>query len=295
MKGTERLKQQTAREKAGRRARKWPWQTVYARPRRQSRPAFVVGSGRCGSTMLAEQLWECWAVSRFDGNHPAAYERWKLRDLDTIESVVRASWAPVTLFKPMLDAYRTRSFLERFSDARVVFAVRTLDDVIRSSLRRFGPANRIGHVRAWIREDFAEFSSVPPPVETREAVRRHWSDDLGPEAGVALYWLFYNRLFYDLELDREPRVRVVQYERVIENPRSEMKGLSEFLGIPFEENMVRGIRTDSLGAGLAYALPHALRRECDSLAARLWEATQHASHDARCAAPPREEGRLRLE
>ena len=271
----ERPKAQTARDKAGRRARKWLWQTLYARPRRRSRPVFVVGSGRCGSTMIAEQLWESWAVTRFDGNHAAAYDQWRLKDLDTIDRLVRASWAPVTLFKPMLDAYRARTVLERFPDARVVFVFRTLDDVIRSSLRRFGRANRVNHVRSWMRDDFGEFGAAPPPPETRAAVRRHWSNDASPEDGVALYWLFYNRLFYDLRLDREPRARLVQYERVVDDPRVELFSLATFLQIRFDERMLGGIRRDSVGTVLPYVLPPALRDDCEVLTERL-EATASA-------------------
>ncbi len=234
-------------------------------PSGKSRPIFLVGCGRSGTSMLVYHLARSWQVELYNEDHPAAFERWRLRDLPVLDSLLERSYAPFVLFKPILDTHRTLLLLARFPDAKVLFTFRHYTDVIHSSLKRFGTENRINHVRGWMNEDFAEFATAPPPQETRAFIRSLWNPALSPESGAALYWLFYNRLYFDLGLKGDARVKLVRYESVVANPKPEFQDLCRFLGIPFESQMVEGIFASSVKQAEPPNLDPAVRQACDAL------------------------------
>jgi hypothetical protein len=69
---------------------------------------------------------------------------------------------------------------------------------------------------------------------------------LNPESAIALYWLFYNRLYFDLGLDRNPESHLTQYEAMVTDPEPEFISICKFLGIRYDPEMIAGINTASI-------------------------------------------------
>jgi hypothetical protein len=228
-------------------------------------PAFLVGCGRSGTSMLVYHLSKSWQTELYNEDNPAAFNKWRLKDFALIEDLVKSSNARVVLFKPILDTYQIRNFLTHFPSSRAIFAFRYYDDVINSSIKRFGVMNRINHVNVWIEEDFREFSEAPPPEATKEFIRERWNPTLSPESGAALYWLFQNRLFLDLGLDREERVKLVRYESVAADPFNEFQSLCQFLGIDFDPKISEGVFSSSIKRDPAPNIDPCIREECEAL------------------------------
>lgn len=228
-------------------------------------PGFLVGCGRSGTTMLVFQLGKSWQIQPYNENNPAAFEKFHLRDLSIIMELVKCSYAPITLFKPILDTYRTQTFLSHFPESKVVFVYRNYNDVINSSLKMFGSANRIGHVRAWIEDDYNEFLDCPPPDETKKFILDRWEPSFSPETGAALFWLFQNRLYFDLNLYKDERVYLVQYEALISEPHKEFNVLCNFLGIRFEHTMIKGLFTSSVKRDAPPQIKDDIRADCEEL------------------------------
>lgn len=240
----------------------------------RSRPAFIVGCGRSGTSMLLHHLSKTWQVEPYNEDHPAAFENYRLKDTETIAKLVRANRAPLTLIKPILSTTATSQLLNDFPQARFLFMFRHFDDVVRSSLKRFGSENRLGHVRRWMENDFDEFASAPPPGATRQYLRELWHPEASAETGAALYWLFYNRLFFDLGLGGHDRLLLIQYERIVQFPKESMTAIAEFLGIPFVPSMIEGIFTTSVKHSPIGSIDSGVRAECTNLWTRL---TTHLS------------------
>lgn len=217
--------------------------------------------------MLVLQLGRSWQIDVHNEDNATAFDEWRLRPLPVIREIVSRSRAPVTLFKPILETYRACLLLEHFPEAKILFAFRHYDDVVKSSLKKFGVNNRINHVNAWIDKDFAEFADLLPPVETQAMVRSLWQPGLSPESGAALYWLFQNQLFFDLGLVNDARARLVCYESVVNNPAGELAAVCDFLGIRFEPAMAADIFASSVQRKPAPAISEPLRQACD----RMWE------------------------
>jgi hypothetical protein len=228
-------------------------------------PAFLIGCGRSGTSLIVYQISKSWLTELYNEDNPAAFLRWRLRDLQVVEHLVARSYARVVLFKPILDTYRIHELLNRFPDAKVVFAYRHFDDVINSSLKRFGTDNRIHHVDSWILEDFKEFAACPPPEETKSFIRSRWRPGLNPQTGAALYWLFQNRLYFDLRLDRDERVKLISYEAVVANPVIEFQSLCSFLGIPYEPLISEGVYSSSIKKDAPPEVDELIRKDCETL------------------------------
>ena len=246
------------------------WQQ-WINPAGHSVPVFLVGCGRSGTSMLVRHLSRSWKTDLYNEDHPGAFQKWRLRELSVVEALLKRTNAPFVLFKPILDTYRTHVLISRFPDAKVIFAFRHFDDVINSSLKRFGISNRLNHVNSWITDDFREFSSAPPPEKTKELVRSKWTPSLTPQSGAALYWLFQNQLFFDLELCLDNRVKLVRYESVVGDSVNEFNKLCQFLGLDFEERIAEGVFSHSVGRDKPPEIDAHIRTDCDALWLRLCE------------------------
>lgn len=231
----------------------------------QTMPGFLVGCGRSGTNMLVFHLSKLWQVELYNEDNPAAFQNWRLRDLSIIERLIARSHAQITIFKPILDTYRTNVLLSRFPTARLIFIFRHHTDVINSSLKKFGITNRIDHVNSWIKEDFDEFASAPPPENTKAAVRSRWKPSLSPESGAALYWLFQNRLYFDLGLHRNERVMLINYETVVSEPLREFERICQFLGVAFKPELAEGVYSSSVKRDPAPRIAGEILADCDDL------------------------------
>ncbi len=252
--------------------RKYFWQRAH-NPTGQTRPVFVVGCGRSGTSMMLHHLARSREVDAFNENHPAAFERFRLRPLDEIEKVIERSYARVALFKPVLCTPHSRAYLTRFPDTRLIFVYRHYSDVVNSSIKKFGAADRLTHVNSWMEDDFAEFAPIAPPAATQAVVRELWRPDLSAESAAALYWFFYNTLYFDLGLHQEERARLKGYESLVANATQEIQEACSFFGITFDPIMVEGIFTSSIGRDNSPLIDGAIESACVAL----WERLQTVS------------------
>lgn len=246
------------------RFRRFIWQRLYYTGR-SSRPAFLVGCGRSGTSMLVLQLGKSWQIDVYNENNLAAFHNWRLRDFVVIKQLVDKSHAPITLFKPILDTYRARLILNTFPAGKMLFAFRHYNDVIESSLKKFGPADRITHVNQWVEKNFDEFADLLPPDKTQQAIRNLWQPNLNPESGAALYWLLQNQLFFDLGLQHHKRVKLVQYEAVVSDPAGQMAAIANFLNLQYDKRMTEGIFASSVQHRSQPAVDPAIAAACQTL------------------------------
>jgi hypothetical protein len=78
-------------------------------PSGDSRPVFLVGAGRSGTSMIVRHLARTWQVALFNEDDPAAFRDYHLRDFAEVRELISRSRAPITLFKPIKDTHRTRA------------------------------------------------------------------------------------------------------------------------------------------------------------------------------------------
>jgi hypothetical protein len=193
-------------------------------------------------------------------------------DLEALERVARERRVPCVLLEPVLDPCRVPEMLERFPDARVLFAVRHFEPVIGSALDRFGPEAWPRRVAEWSRGDFHGFPH-PVPEASRGRLRELWRPDLDPASAAALYWLFYSGLHEDLGLAGEPRVQLLRHEELLADPQARLAALCRFLGVRYRPAMAEDLRPASRD-GSSPTLDPPVRAACEALYARLCESAR---------------------
>lgn len=235
-------------------------------PSGHSIPVFLVGCGRSGTNMVTSQLAKSWQVDSYNEDHPAAFYNWRLRDLTVITKILESGYTRVKLFKPILDTPLSGKLLEIFHDGKILFVFRHFYDVINSAMKRpdFKWPSRVYN---WIKDDFAEFNLVSPPQKTKEFIYSRWSESISPESSIALYWIFYNRLYFDLNLYGDNRVKLINYEKLVQNPTQEIKSICDFLKLCYHPNLSKGVFSSSIRRDQPPKIDRQIQEDCLAL----WE------------------------
>jgi hypothetical protein len=240
-----------------------------------SRPVFLVGCGRSGTNMITRHLARSWQIKLYNEDNSLAFKNWRMRDLRTIKKLVESNYATITLFKPILDTHLSYNLLSYFDQSKIIFAYRYYTDVVRSALKHFGPDNWYSRVKAWVEKDFEEFFPAMIPKNLKDFIIERWYPSMTPETSIALYWLFYNCLYFDLELECNPRVYPVKYENVVLDPTNNYRSICNFLGIRYNPLMADGVYNTSLKHDLLLNIDQRIRDDCEDLWNRLCDQSDH--------------------
>ena len=227
--------------------------------------------------MMISQLAKSWDIEIYNEDNSSAFAKWRLKGMDTIQELVSNSKAKVALFKPILDTHLAQQLLDRFPNGQLIFIFRNFEDVVSSSIKKFGRDSWKRRVENWTQDDFHEFDRAPIPETTKELIRSNWSSSLNTESVICLYWLMYNRLYFDLGLSSEPRVRLLQYENTVSEPQRTFGSLCDFLRIRYLPAMSEGLFRTSVGKNGSLEINSKIRSECENLWYELSDQLEQAS------------------
>lgn len=255
----------------GRRLRRWLWQRRHLDRRAPRRPVFVVGYGRSGTNMVMwtlERSPEVWPYHEHWWS--PAFRDYRLRSTATIERLIRRSPSPIVVFKPICDSHLTDRLLERHSGSRAIWIYRRFQDAASSTVRNWG-----GHqldIMRWIVDgdtDWLGWRGERLPSDLVELAHALFRDDMSWEEAAAFTWLVRNRFFFDLGLDRDPRVLLVRYEDLVGSDEEPFRRLFEFVGVPLSPTFLDHVFSESVGKHAFPPIHPELERRCRALLERL--------------------------
>ena len=93
--------------------------------------------------------------------------------------------------------------------------------------------------------------------------------DLSNEDAACLYWYLRNQLYFELALDQDPRVLIVQYEDAVLNKERGFRRIFDFLGFPYDPAVIGDVFTSSVRKNAPPDIDPAIREVCDALTVRL--------------------------
>lgn len=245
--------------------RKSRWQRRH-NPSRISQPVFIVGCQRSGTNMLLNSLGRSLEVEVYNENNPLAFHNFHLISLERTERLIQQSYAKVVIFKPICETYKTKFFLEKFTRAKAIFIYRHFNDCINSMARAFGD-KQVQLLKYWLDTDFRSFATAPPSIEVRRLIQNLYHPGLSDVSSAAVYWLLWNQFYFDLGLNRNSRVKAVQYELLVRKPEEQFCQLCDFIGIKFDSFICEYVHNKSINKYPPPDIEPAIRNACE----KLWE------------------------
>jgi hypothetical protein len=238
-------------------------------------PVFLAGLQRSGTNMLVRGLERSPLFEVHNENDRAAFRRFRLRPDEVIRGIVERSRHPFVLFKPLCDSHRVGDLLDELGTparGRAIWAFRSVDDRVRSSIAKFGDSNlralrliaQGGGATLWQAQGLSS--------ESLELIRSFDYDRLTPQSASALFWYVRNAILFELGLVDRRDLVVASYDRMIADPESTMRNLCAFLGLDFEDRLVAHVTRRRMASARPLEIHPEIRRRCDGVMERL-EAT----------------------
>jgi hypothetical protein len=222
--------------------------------------------------MMARGLDEAPAFEVRNENDRAAFDRFRLR-FDQVAPLVQGSGHAYVLFKPLCDSHRALELLDLPGlpvPPRALWAYRDVDGRVRSSVAKFGEANRLALME--IAETDGTTSRWEAGGLTPESVKTVQDLDpggLSAASASALFWYLRNRLFFDLGLDQRSDVLITSYGRFVAEPERCMRRLCQFLELEYDDRLVAHVDARSGASGRRVDIDPRVRALCDGLTERL--------------------------
>jgi hypothetical protein len=233
----------------------------------ETMPVFILGIQRSGTTMLMFAFHLHPEIAVYDESRKSkAFLDFQLRGMETTEKLIKTSHFPVACFKPLADSHRATQLLQRFPSARFIWALREYSDVANSFLKKFPHATRAIRLvcsgqegGGWFQEGVSE--------ETGRILHNLPWQNFSDYDFACLVWWTRNRLFFEQDLDKEKRVLLLRYEKLVTAPRESLPEVTKFIGVPFCRQMTRYIHARSVSRHSPPKLNPSVQKLCDELTA----------------------------
>ena len=229
---------------------------------------FVAGVQRSGTNMLMELLeWSRW-TDVYHETDPRAFSNYRMRPREVIRTLAARSRAPTFVIKTLCELDELQALMRDFEPAKTLWIVRRFDDSVTSAVRSF--ANFASQVHRLAKDKTAaEWRGNGMSDHTQRLLQQFDHTELSEPSGAALMWYYRNVLFFELELQADPRVRLLFYEDLVGDPVGTMQETFEFLGLPdWSPRITRYVHAKSVGKSRLAPIEPSVRGLCDSLYAR---------------------------
>jgi hypothetical protein len=230
--------------------------------------------------MLMRGLGASPAVSVYSEGNTEAFEKFRIRPLPVIRSLIERSGQGFVVFKPLCDSHRVDELLDAMhnpSPGRAVWVYRGVDGRVRSSVGLFGANNlkvltEIAHGGGRERWQAGGLSE-----RSLELIASFDWDAMSPESASALFWYVRNSVLFERGLDRRDDVLVFSYDALVRAPERSMRRLCAFVGLEYDSRLISHIVPKPPGAPRPHVdIDPRVRALCEELEPRLDAAAEAA-------------------
>lgn len=254
------------------RGKKWLQLLRTTHPTKEKLPVFVVGCNRSGTNMVCAAMGRSPHGLAFQESVSSlAFKGYYLRSDWIINLLLRSTPAPIVSFGSILDSQFTDDLLTRFEGAKALWVYRRYGDVANSCARMQWGHHLKDYARWLARGELEKLGARGERIST-DTIRLFadlYHEDLSNEESACLYWYMRNRLYFDLNLHKDPRALIVQYEDTVQNKERALRRIFDFLGLPYDSTVVDGIFSSSVGKHPWPDVDPAIEEACEALQTQL--------------------------
>lgn len=244
-----------------------------SRPRKVDEPkliTFIVGCQRSG-TSLMNRIFEKDFGTKVYGERSKLSsldleKRLRLNPLDLVKRDLEKDKVGLVILKPLVESQNIVDLLNYFPGSKSLWMFRGYKQVVSSNLKRWGMRNGINNLRPIVKEETNNWRSQRVSTETRSLICKYFHEDMNPYDAAALFWLARNRLFFELDLQRNPNITLCKYEDLILHPHTTMRKVYAFLGKNYpSDRIVSMVNANSLGSGKEVWLSPDVENLCSNM------------------------------
>ena len=233
----------------------------------------VVGCQRSGTTLMLELFNADPRSVTFPEQSSlssSAEGRLRLKPVQEVSRRLERVRSPLLVLKPLVESQRVPTLLDELDGSYAIWMVRRAESVAASDLSYFGIENGERNLRLLLSNEPPNWRGEVVPETTRSVLSSHYRPGMNPQDAAALFWWARTSLFFDLQLDARPDVRLCSYEQLVDEPEQTMRSLYDFVGVGYpERDITQGVHRGARSRGDDLSLSPEVRRLCDALWERL--------------------------
>jgi hypothetical protein len=253
----------------------------------EKRVTLVCGVQRSGTNMLMKILERSFETDVYHESDRRAFSGHQMRSPSVICSLVKKSSAKRVVVKALCEGDKISELLGSLAPANAIWMVRQFDDVINSNMKSW-PGGRNQLDRIVVDRRAGAWRARGMTDETHALIQRYYHRDMNDASALALFWYYRNQLLFDQRLDNDPRLLVMRYESLVQDPERYGAIVARFVNVRFTRSMADFIFSNSVRKRSPPDIEPPIRGLCDEMLARLArlsERTQAASQQERHPAP----------
>lgn len=267
-----------------RRTAKQPYHFLNRTSPEDTRILFILGCQRSGTTLLTRIFDRDWQASVYHEKSTLSSrdepKHLRLNPLPEVAATFDRNRAGLIVAKPLVESQNAPEILDGINNSRAIWLYRHYDDVAASYVRKWGFGHSMRDLRSIVNALPDDWRYEKVSDELREVVIRYFDEEMNSYDASALYWLVRNQVYFDLELENDPRVILCQYEKLATDPLAAMERIYDFIGVRFPgPRIVAEVHTEAIRRRDDVPISAEVRRLCMSMMERLDE-ERFLKHDS---------------
>jgi hypothetical protein len=174
------------------------------------------------------------------------------------------------MFKPLEDSHRIVELLDYFDSAYAIWTYRHYHDVVNSCIKKnWGQQYRtyIENINSGTYFDYSEPLNLTK--QNTDFVQNIYHSSISEATCTAVIWYLRNTIYFDCKLYDNPRVLLVSYEKLVQQPVDEMSGIQKFIHLENKSSVYSGIHKNSINRDPRPILDRKVEEACSKLYQRL--------------------------
>lgn len=242
--------------------------------RADRRYIFIFGCQRSGTTLLGQVFdrdFRTVVLQEISEITSDVGDVLRLKPLPEVIEKLDRFKAPLIIAKPLVESHNADVIIRKIPQSRGIWMFRNYKDVIASNVKRF--SSQIEGLRMAITGDPPSWRSEGVSESTMAIRKKFYYPDMKKEDAAALGWYAINIRFFELELDKNPSIKLFNYDDFVKDPETQIRRLYNFFNFPNPKwKLTKVVDEHSVSLGREIKINVEIEALCKELYKRIIEA-----------------------